>query len=188
MCRARRRACRCAGARDPPQTRSRSRADGRCVVHASRGKRTPSGLDQVPRFHGTLRRTMGKLIYMLNVSLDGFVETPDHSLDWGLVDDELHQWFNDRELELDAMLYGRPIYELMSGYWPTAGFDPASSPVEQEYAGIWLDTPKIVFSKSRDQVDWNSRLVRGDVTEELARVREEFDGDIGVGGPNLAAS
>ena len=38
---------------------------------------------------------MGKLIYLLNVSLDGFIETPDHSLAWTSVDDELHTWFND---------------------------------------------------------------------------------------------
>ncbi len=38
---------------------------------------------------------MGKLIYAMNVSLDGFVETPDHSLDWATVDEEVHSWFND---------------------------------------------------------------------------------------------
>ena len=39
---------------------------------------------------------MGKLIYSLNVSLDGFIETPDHSLDWAIVDDEVHTWFNEQ--------------------------------------------------------------------------------------------
>ena len=59
---------------------------------------------------------MGKLIYNLNVSLDGFVETVDHSLDWSVVDDELHSWFNERSRSLDAELYGRRIYELMAAY------------------------------------------------------------------------
>ncbi len=62
---------------------------------------------------------MGKLIYSMNVSFDGFVETPDHSLDWATVDDELHTWFNDQARTLDASLYGRRMYELMAGYWPT---------------------------------------------------------------------
>ena len=55
---------------------------------------------------------MGKLIYSLNASLDGFVETDDHSLDWAAVDDELHTWFNDQARTLDASLYGRRMYEL----------------------------------------------------------------------------
>ena len=50
---------------------------------------------------------MGKLIYSMNVSLDGFVETLDHGLDWAAVDDELHSWFNDQTRALDASLYGR---------------------------------------------------------------------------------
>jgi hypothetical protein len=46
-----------------------------------------------------LELRMGKLIYLMNVSLDGYVETPDHSLDWANVDEELHTWFNDRARE-----------------------------------------------------------------------------------------
>lgn len=49
---------------------------------------------------------MGKLIYLMNVSLDGYIETPDHGLDWTRVDEELHSWFNDQERAADASLYG----------------------------------------------------------------------------------
>lgn len=45
---------------------------------------------------------MGKLINSLNVSLDGYVETPDHSLAWATIDEELHSWFNDQARQLDA--------------------------------------------------------------------------------------
>ena len=129
---------------------------------------------------------MGRIIYTLNVSLDGYVETPDHRLDWANVDEELHQWFNDRARELDASLYGRRMYELMADYWPTADSDPSAT--AREFAQIWLATPKIVFSSTLERVDWNSRLVRGGIEEELAKLREEFDGDMEVGGATLAAS
>jgi dihydrofolate reductase len=131
---------------------------------------------------------MGKLIYSLNVSLDGYVETPEHSLDWAIVDDELHQWFNDRARELDASLYGRRMYELMADYWPTAGADPSATASMREFAQIWLATPKIVFSSTLERVDWNSRLVRGDIGDELAQLRKEFAGDMDLGGATLAAS
>jgi len=47
---------------------------------------------------------MGKLIYSMNVSLDGFVETTGHSLEWVLIDEELHTWFNEEERNTDAEL------------------------------------------------------------------------------------
>jgi Dihydrofolate reductase len=130
---------------------------------------------------------MGKLIYLMNVSLDGFVETPDHNLDWTNVDDELHTWFNDRERETAASIYGRRLYEVMAAYWPTAADDPNATPVTREFAAIWNSKPKIVFSRSIGRVDWNSRLVHGDVAAVLADLRAEFDGDLDVGGPTLAA-
>jgi dihydrofolate reductase len=131
---------------------------------------------------------LGKLIYLLNVSLDGFVETPDHMLDWTVVDDELHTWFNDQLREVDAELYGRRLYEVMAAYWPTAESDPSATEPMREFARIWNATPKIVFSSTLDTVEWNSRLVRGDVGEELARLRTEFTGDLSVGGATLASA
>ena len=132
---------------------------------------------------------MGKLSYLLNVSVDGYIETPDHGLDWSSVDDELHSWFNDRMRETSASLYGRRLYELMSGHWPYAPSDPNAPETEREFGRLWLETPKIVFSSTLERVDWNSRLVPGgmvDVGDALARLRSEFDGDLEVAGPNLA--
>ena len=131
---------------------------------------------------------MGKLIYSLNVSLDGYIETPDHSLEWATIDDELHTWFNDQTRQLDASIYGRRMYELMNGYWPSAETDPAATDVEREFARIWKDLPKIVFSSTLKTVEGNSRLARGDVTEELTRLRAEFEGDLDVSGPTLASA
>ncbi len=131
---------------------------------------------------------MGKLIYNLNVSLDGFVETVDHGLDWSVVDDELHTWFNDRSRSLDAELYGRRIYELMAAYWPTAASDPAVTEPEREFARIWNAMPRIVFSTTLDSVRPGCRLVAGDVADRLAEIRSEFQGDLGVAGATLASA
>ena len=129
---------------------------------------------------------MGKLIYLMNVSLDGFVETPDHSLDWTIVDEELHTWFNDQMRGFEASLYGRRMWEVMAGYWPTGEEDPSATDAMREFARIWKPMPKVVFSTSLDHVDHNARLVHGDVGTILADLRREFDGDLDVSGPNLA--
>ena len=130
---------------------------------------------------------MGRLIYTLNVSLDGFVETADHSPDWGTADDELLAWFSETTRELDATIYGRRLYEVMAAYWPHGESDPAATEPMREFARVWNAIPRFVFSTTLEEVQWNSRLVRGDVGEALARIREEFDGDLEVGGPTLAA-
>jgi dihydrofolate reductase len=75
----------------------------------------------------------------------------------------------------------------MAAYWPTAESDPSATEVMLDFARIWNPKPKLVFSSTLKSVDWNSRLVSGDVGKELARLRSEFDGELHVGGPTLAA-
>ena len=131
---------------------------------------------------------MGRLIYSMSVSLDGFVETPSRSLDWVLIDEELHAFFNDQAREMSAFLHGRRLYELMAGYWPTAESDPAATPAMLEFARIWMDRPKTVFSRTLERVAWNSRLVRDDVAGEVARLKAQPGFDMDVGGPTTAST
>jgi dihydrofolate reductase len=130
---------------------------------------------------------VGKLVYSLNVSLDGYVETPDHSLGWAIVDEELHSWFNERTRDADAFVWGRRMYELMVAYWPTAESDAAATPAMREFARLANPKPKFVFSSMLTTVEWNGRLVQGDVRDVLGRLQAEFDGELQVGGPTLAA-
>jgi dihydrofolate reductase len=130
---------------------------------------------------------MGRLLYSMSVSLDGFVETPSRSLDWLLVDEELHAAFNEEAREMSAFLYGRRMYELMADYWPTAEADATATPAMREFAAIWRDTPKVVFSRTLGQVAWNSRLVAGDAAAEVARLKAEPGFDMDIGGPTIAA-
>jgi dihydrofolate reductase len=130
---------------------------------------------------------MGRLIYSMSISLDGYVETASRSLDWVRIDEELHASFNDEAREMSAFLYGRRLYELMVDSWPNAEADPSATPAMLEFAQIWRDKPKIVFSRTLSHVDWNSRLVRDDVVGEVARLRAQPGFDMSVGGPTLAS-
>ena len=124
----------------------------------------------------------------MSISLDGFVETTNRSLDWVKVDDELHAFFNGEARSMSTFLYGRRMYELMTAYWPTAESDPAATPVMVDFARIWKDTPKVVFSTTLETVDWNSRLVRDGAVEEVARLKAQPGADMAVGGPTIAAT
>lgn len=131
---------------------------------------------------------MSNVIYSMDVSLDGFVEGPDRGLDWTSIDEELHEHWNDQAGAAGAFLYGRRMYEFMAGYWPTADANPSLPPYMAEFARIWRDKPKIVFSKTLEKVEWNGRLVRGDVAEEVARLKEQPGGDLDLGGATIAST
>src|SRR5258708_28816014 len=131
---------------------------------------------------------MGKVIYSMNVSLDGFVETRNRELDWAIVDEELHQFFNDQARAADTFLYGRRMYEVMANSWPLVDANPSYPAYMVEFARIWKDKPKIVFSKTLEKVDWNSRLVRDNVAEEVLKLKERPGHDVDVGGPTIAAA
>jgi dihydrofolate reductase len=129
----------------------------------------------------------GKVIFLLNVSLDGYIETPDHSLDWTINDDELVVWFNERMRSFEAIVYGRRLYELMNAYWPTAESDPAATGPMVEFARIWNAKPKVVVSSSMHEAPAGWRLTSGDPETILEELRRDFSGDLEIGGPTLAA-
>ncbi len=131
---------------------------------------------------------MRKLILMMSVSVDGFIEGPDRELDWHMVDDELHSHFNEQLSAMGAFLNGRVTYELMAGFWPTADTDPSSTGPMVEFARIWRDMPKIVFSRTLERADWNTTVVRDLVPEEIQELKAAPGGDLALGGADLAAA
>lgn len=131
---------------------------------------------------------MRKIIVMMSVSLDGFIEGPDRELDWHLVDDELHAHFNDELRQMGGFLDGRVTYELMAGYWPTADADPAANRHVAEFAGIWRDMPKIVYSTTLERADWNTTVAREVVTADVVALKAKPGGDLMLGGADLAAT
>ena len=129
---------------------------------------------------------MGVIRVHMAVSLDGFFEGLDHDLSWHRVDGEVHQHFNDVLRPSRAFVSGRVTYELMASYWPTADADPDAEPQEREFAAIWRETPKVVYSRTLESADWGAEVVR-EVDPAAVRALAE-EGDLVVGGAELAAS
>jgi dihydrofolate reductase len=78
------------------------------------------------------------------------------------------------------------MHELMAAYWPTADQNPDSSEPEREFARIWREMPKVVYSRTLERADWNARIVREVVPEEVRELTAR--GDVALGGADLAAS
>ena len=130
---------------------------------------------------------MRKVIYSPMVSVDGFIEGPNQSLEWVIIDEELHSFINDQQSRIDTYLFGRRMYEVMA-YWETAEADPSNPEYVLEFARIWKRIVKIVYSKTLEQVRGNARLSRGDIVEEIAQLKAQPGQDMSVGGASIAAT
>jgi len=131
---------------------------------------------------------MRKIILMTSVSVDGFFERPGRDISWHLVDEELHQYINDDLSKKGGFLSGRITHELMAEFWPTADQDPDIAPAMAEFAGIWRNMPKFVFSRTLTTADWNTTVIHDVVPEQIAELKAQPGGDLVLSGPNLAQS
>ncbi len=130
---------------------------------------------------------MRKIIWTISVSVDGYMEGPNREIDWHMVDDELHGHFNGWLARAGGFLEGRVTYELMAQFWPTADQDPAATPTVVEFAQIWRDMPKVVYSRTLERADWNATVARDVVPAEVLALKAQPGGDLVLGGSDLAA-
>ena len=129
---------------------------------------------------------MAKLIYITNVSLDGYIEDEHGSLEWTAPDDEVFGFITDLVRPMRTYLYGRRLYETMA-HWETDPALAAESELRADFATIWQSADKVVYSTTLSAVSTGrTRLER---TFDPASVREtkaSATGDLTVGGADLA--
>ncbi|PYE20173.1 dihydrofolate reductase [Williamsia limnetica] len=131
---------------------------------------------------------MGILTYSMHISLDGFIEEPNGSIDFSAPDDEIHRIANQQAQDTAVFLFGRGLYEMMEEFWT----DPERADggdTEAQFARVYTETPRVVFSDTLDSVPDGCRLVRSaDSHAEVERLKADTDGTLSVGGAQLAAS
>jgi len=126
---------------------------------------------------------MRKLIAAINMTLDGFC---DHTA--MIADEEIHKHYADLLSNADAILYGRITYQLME-YWRTVLKNPTGNKAMDEFAVVIDNIPKIVFSRTLKNVEWESaKLANRDIKEEVFELRQQPGKDILVGSPGLIVS
>jgi dihydrofolate reductase len=130
---------------------------------------------------------MRKVTYSMGVSLDGFIAGPNGEIDWSAPDEELHRFHNEQTRDLDAHFCGRRLYEEML-YWETADENPSAPEHVLEFARIWKQLPKIVFSETLEKVQGNATLATDGIAEEVARLKQQPGKDLAVGGAGLASA
>ena len=167
-------------------------APSQSEVPAVEGNLVPSGRGRHSRVdppHLALKGgpTMAKLIYSAITSLDGYIADEDGNFDWAAPDEEVHRFVNDLERPVGTYLYGRRMYEVMAA-WETAHTLADQRPVMQDFAQLWQAADKIVYSKTLETPSSARTRIEPDFDPAAVRqLKTQAEGDISVGGPELAA-
>lgn len=131
---------------------------------------------------------MRKIIYWVHTSVDGFIDGPGGAFDWPVMGPELSAYSEALDRRVDTLLFGRPVWEMMVGFWPRAeSLD--QDPHTLAFAPFWRATPKIVFSRTYAGDEWTSRVIRDDLHAEVTALKAEPGADLLLtGGAGLAAT
>lgn len=131
---------------------------------------------------------MRKIIYWVHTSIDGFVDGPKGEFDWPVMGPELSAYSEALDQRVDTLLFGRPVWQMMVGFWPNAEAI-SDDPHVAAFAPFWRATPKIVFSRSYAGDEWTDRVISGDLHAEVTALKARPGADLLLtGGANLAAA
>ncbi|HEY0676676.1 MAG TPA: dihydrofolate reductase family protein [Chitinophagaceae bacterium] len=131
---------------------------------------------------------MRKVKLQMQVSVDGFVASPNGDLSWAVWnwDDELKQFVGELTNPVDCILLGRKLAEGFIPHWTNAANDTNNPEVEA--AIKFRDTPKVVFSRTLVDSPWENTKVSNDIKKEVTQLKNQPGGDIIIyGGASTVA-
>ncbi|MBM6614571.1 dihydrofolate reductase family protein [Desemzia sp. RIT804] len=136
---------------------------------------------------------MAKLIYPINVSLDGYMKDESGNLEWSISDDEIFAFWTDFQRPIGTYLYGRRMYESMV-YWETenpqtpVNFASGEQPrAMQQFAQIWQAADKIVYSRTLQEVSSDKTRIEHEFNlDAIRQLKESLEADITISGAELA--
>lgn len=126
---------------------------------------------------------MRNVIYSINLTTDGCCDHTKLSSS----DDihEIHEYFTDLMRDVDLIIYGRKTYQLMVPYWPDVAKNLSGNKAANEFAQTFDAIDKVVFSRSLDKVEGNTRLLRANLADEILKLKQEPGKNISIGGVSL---
>jgi dihydrofolate reductase len=130
---------------------------------------------------------MGRLMYSVITSLDGYVDDAEGGFSWAMPDEEVHGYVNDLMRPIGTHLYGRRLYGVMAG-WQTLGSTPDEPAVTRDFGALWRSADKVVYSTTLAEVSTpRTRLERTFDPDAVRALVSASERDVLVGGPGLAS-
>ena len=126
---------------------------------------------------------MRKVVFAINTTTDGYCSHTDM-----IPNDEMYGYFTSLLRKADLMLFGRTTYQLMVPYWPDVARNPSADEPENEFARVFDSLGIVVFSTTLKQVEGKkTRIVRGNVAEEVLALKQQPGKEICIGSLSLAS-
>lgn len=131
---------------------------------------------------------MRKVIFLIHLSLDGYVAGPNGEMDWIVYNEEMEKYSHDLHRTTDTAIYGRVTWQMMDFYWPSVLSDPLSTGGALAHAQWYDSAEKIVFSRTLQSVKpQKTRLIRENVGAEMSKIKQQPGKDLWlIGSPGLA--
>lgn len=130
---------------------------------------------------------MKKLLVCMHTSLDGYVAGTKREMDWIKFDDEMFDYVGKFTDAADTALYGRVTYDMMDGYWPTAGDKPNAGKHDKEHSRWYNAVDKIILSNTLKSDPAKKRtVINGDIAGQVNKIKQEGDKNILVFGSPTA--
>jgi dihydrofolate reductase len=123
---------------------------------------------------------MRSVIFAINVTLDGCC---DHTKT--IADEEMLEYYTQLLRDVDLLVFGRKTYQLMVPYWPDVAKNRSETKASIEFAQTFDSINKIVFSRSLDSAEGNTRIVRTNLHDEMLKLKQEQGKTILVGGVDI---
>jgi dihydrofolate reductase len=115
----------------------------------------------------------------MHISLDGFVAGPNGEMRWIKVDEEIFDHVGKRISGCDTALYGRMTYEMMQGYWPTAGDEPTASKHDKEHSKWYKEVHKVVLSKTMKGAGLaNTEIIGDNLSDRINAIKQQDGSEI----------
>ena len=123
---------------------------------------------------------MRDVIYAINITLDGCC---DHTK--MIADEEVHEYFTHLMRDVDLLVFGRKTYQLMVPFWPDVAKNHSMTKAENDFADAFDSIDKLVFSRSLDRAEGNTRIVRTKPQDEILKLKQEPGKNILIGGVDI---
>ncbi|MES3016152.1 MAG: dihydrofolate reductase family protein [Bacteroidota bacterium] len=123
---------------------------------------------------------MRKAVYGINLTADGCC---DHTK--GTSGADIHEYFTDLMHDVDLLVYGRKTYELMVPYWPQVAKEKSGSKTDQDFAQTFTAIDKVVFSRTLQHAEGNTKIIRDNLAEEFMKLKRQPGKTISLGGVSL---
>ncbi|MCC7160875.1 MAG: dihydrofolate reductase [Anaerolineae bacterium] len=126
---------------------------------------------------------MRKVVFAINITIDGYCGHEN-----GIADDELHEYFTALLRDTGVEILGRNTYHLMYPYWHDVAVNRSESEAINEFARLFDSIPKIVFSRTLKNVEWNNTtLLHSNLRKEIVKLKQQPGKNISIGALNIAS-